>query len=785
MPARRVPALLGAAALSIGLLAAGHPSFAGTDPGRLEAESAPPVVGFGDGDRARLTTADDAGHRILEPLPRADGTTPGLIVTTDGRATTLEAADSDAAPVTVGGSTAPLTTRAAAADELVELRFDVLDRFGRPGIAHVNVFDVEAGAFSAYRTLPGDPAAECTSGSSSPAPCILVPPGTYSLMALVTTMPEDQPSTERTLTIQNLSLVGDPEVQVTEDRTVTFDARRANRVEVRTPGARTTTADGGALEVGYTRAAANGRSIKVYQRPSITMDSHFYMQPTAAVQAGDLQTLTRIRLEAPDIELSSPRTGDLRPEYYDPVWFSDVSSHYPVYDGHDRLRVVDVGHATTDDLAGRDLRGALAVAERSDDLSVAEQSNRAAAAGAELVAISNDGPGDNGDPNGTGTLLEVPTVRLTHAEGAALRDLGPADRVTVHGESVTPYVYDMVLKEKGSIRESPTYTAVRGEDGNLSEQIREFHGQPTVASTYSEAAYPWQPGDAFAVSTLFPVRGGAQARPEYRLADPDTRWSFATATPETTYNALFPRDPVQRMTLSDPDLRTYAAGERVRKPVGAAPITAGPHPLVPFERSGDRMRVYLAGFVDAAGNHGAPYTDSSGMSTHLVIRADDTIVGETTARPQGTAQLPAGDSRVSIAFTADNPQAWNELSTRTETEWAFDSHSVPVGEAVVQPAILADYDVDVDLRNRARSRTFGLTLSHLDGSDAATIDDVTVEASYDDGQTWRPTILRREDDGGHRVVLPGGDGFVSLRLHAADAAGSELDQRIVRAWYVG
>ena len=778
MPRRRLVALIGSAALAAGLLAAAPPSTAEADPGGLDDASAPRVVGFGDGDRARVTPADEAGRRVLQPLPRPDGTTPGLVVMSDGRSTMLASSDSDAAPVTVAGTSAPLAPQAASADDgLVELRLDVLDRYGRPGIAHVNVFDVETGAVSAYRTLPGDPEAECTTKPSSPAACILVPPGTYSLMALVTTMPQDKPSTEKELTIQNLSLVGDPEVEVTEDRVFTFDARRARPIEVRTPGARTETADGGAIELGYTRTAANGRRIRVYQRPSIPLDAHFYLEPTAAVNSGQLQTLTRLRLEAPDLELDAPGTRDLHPAYYDPVWFSDVASQFPVYDGHDRLRVADAGHATTSDLAGRDLHGALAVIERSDDQSVAEQSNRAAGAGAELVAIYNDGPGDNGDPNRTGSTLDAPTVRLTRAEGLALLELRRQDRVSVRGEAVTPYVYDLVLKEQGRIRERPAYTAVRGEDGNLSEQIREFHGQPGLDSTFSEAAYPWQPGDAFAVSTVFPVRGGEQARKEYRLADPDTRWSFATSTPETAYNAMFPHDPVQRMTLSDPDLRAYAAGERTRRPVGAAPITAGPNPAVPFERSGDRMRVYIAGFVDADGNHGAPYTDDSGMSTHLVVKAGDTIVGETTARPQGTVRLPAGDSRVSIAFTADNPQPWTQLSTHTETQWIFDSHSVPAGQAAVQPAILADYDVEVDLRNRTRTRTFELTLSHLDGSDAPI--DIAVEASYDDGRSWKPASVR-----GDRVTLPRGDGFVSLRLHATDTAGSELHQRITRAWYL-
>ena len=243
-----------------------------------------------------------------------------MIVTSDRQSTTLEAADSSAAPVLIDGRTTPFTApHVASDDELVELRLEVIGRDGRPGVAHINVFDVVDAAVSAYRRLPGDAAAKCTAKPSSPAPCILVPPGTYSLMGLVKTMPADQPSDQDQSTIQNLSLVGDPEVEVTEDHTFTFDARRARRVEVRTPGARTTTNDNGAMELGYYRTAANGQTIKVSQRPGSQLDQSFYMEPTATVQAGGLQTLTRLRLEAPAIELDAPRTDDLHPAYYKAV----------------------------------------------------------------------------------------------------------------------------------------------------------------------------------------------------------------------------------------------------------------------------------------------------------------------------------------------------------------------------------------------------------------------------------------------------------------------------------
>lgn len=790
---RRTNRLLGALVLGAGLVvpgavssAADHADDQPDDHAARFVARPTSVVDLGDGDRVRLTEVGGRGHRVLQPLPGVDGTTPGLIISTIDGATTVEATGGDSDPVLVGGFPRR-SEEQPSADDLVELRFEAIGRDGRPAVAHVNIFDVETGAVSAYRNLPGDAATECTSTSSSPAACMLVPRGTYSLMALVTTMPRDQVSDVEQRSIQNLSLTGDPEVSVTRDRTIVFDARKARPVVVRTPGDPTAVNEGGNLDLGYTRTAANGRSIRIAQQPISMLDRTFYLQPTEPVRLGGLQSRLRLRLEAPAIRLTAPRGGSLQPEYYDPVWFSDFSSQYPMLDGRKRLRVVDVGHATARDLRGLNLHGAIAVVERSDDLSVAEQSNRAARAGAPLVAIYNDRLGDNGDPNGTGVMLDAPTVRLSRSAGLRLLRAHPRDRVVARGEPSTPYVYDLVLKEDGAIPRDLTYTMRKARDGrpgNLSAQVRSFYGQPTKASTYSEAAYPWAPDDMFSMSMLFPVRGGAQTRVEYRVADPDVRWNFGSTTPELRTNVLFPQPEVLGMSLGDSPPTSFSRGERVPKPVGAAPITAGPTDYAPMERWGDQLQVSIDGFIDADGNRGSSYTTDSGMSTLLRIWADDTVVGETTAYPSGVALVPAGDTRMTVEFTADNPQSWNQLSTHTQTRWTFDSPAVPEGEARLEPVIVADYDVDVDLRNRARGRNVALSLAYADGADPAAIDDVTLDASYDGGRTWRPAALSVRDDGTRRAVLPSGHGYVSLRLRAADAAGSSLDQQIVRAWFV-
>ena len=63
------------------------------------------------------------------------------------------------------------------------------------------------------------------------------------------------------------------------------------------------------------------------------------------------------------------------------------------------------------------------------------------------------------------------------------------------------------------------------------------------------------------------------------------------------------------------------------------------------------------------------------------------------------------------------------------------------------------------------------------------VSSLTVEVSYDDGQTWKPTTVKR-----HRgqwsvtVDHPATADFVSLRSSVADADGNTQRQTIIRAY---
>ena len=740
------------------------------------------VVDLGGSDRVAVTPVDAEGTSLLTTLPGSEGAAAGLMTLRTDAGTTVQTTDPASRPTLIAGDPEPPV---ATADVGVPLHLEVIGRDGRAATAHINIFDVVTGAvWTRMVYAEDDPDPECGDETFAETTCAVVPPGRYSIIAVVQTLPAERPSIGASRTLQNVSIVGSPEQPIRGERTITFDARDAKRVNVRTPGHRTKVPSQGMLQIGYDRVAANGRGIHFNMWPRVLLDQHFYLQPTAEVRTGTFQTRTRIRLEAPDIELSAPFTRRLHPEYVDSSWFADFPSDFPVVDGTSHVRVVDVGHATTADLAGRELDGALALVTHSDDLTLAEQSNRAAAHGASIVVIRNDGPGDNADPGGDGVMLKVPTVQLDRAEGRALARLPRKTEVTVRGEAASPYLYDLNLKHRGRVPDNPSFVARTQE---LAAELHEVHGQPTLASTFSDVTSTFEPGETVSFSRPFPFRGGARTRTEYRLPDPDTRWIMTIETPEARQASMFPQPDLQAMSLGSPDFRVYTAPGQTSAPFAAAPIVTGLHPIYPVRRTADALKLNLRAFIDQDGNHGGGWPQGD-FASHLQVMVDGALLGEIDSAMSVTAHLPPGPATVALRYTTDNPQPWVELSTHTDTTWTFPSDTTAPDRETVQPVLVADYDVDVDTRNRVHARpgtpvTVDLRLRHPEGAAATPVSTVLVEASYDDGATWQDAEVAKVGQR-WRASLPAGTGYVSLRVRADDTAGSAIDQTVIRAFAV-
>ncbi|TMR88713.1 serine protease [Nonomuraea basaltis] len=682
-----------------------------------------------------------------------------------------------------GGAPVRTLLTGSVEEKRVELRVRGIARDGRTGRGGFTVLNLDEGTLVG-RVLPGDPAQPCTEDRYGRGTCLLVNPGTYSVLGHIFTMPATQDSTATGKPL-NESLLGDPEMEISENTEVVLDAREAVEVKIETPDHKTKRNTGAAAALMWYRAGEQGTALRggTTISPGAQIEERLFVQPTRKVTKGTFVVSTRWRLKAPEIAFTTPGLA-LEPEYVDPVQFSDFSTDYPRLDGTRLLMAVDAGRGSPEEIKARNLRGKLAVIRRTDGVPVSTQSNAAAAAGAAMVAVYSDRPGTDVTTGGNKVKLAVPTVRLTHEEGLKLVERLRRLPVPVVAKGVvaSPYVYDLYLREKGRVRDSLTYV-VRSR--SLARIETGYHSQLADDVAVNEARFVFEPWDTLSISTNHPMARTPRTRIDYVTPDPDLRWNSSAVAPERSYNNMWPHPDTPRVSVASPEFRPYEAGERVSRTVFKQPLLPGINPRNPMRREGDKLRISMQGFVDAGRNYGDTYTSQfeHGMKTDFRLYQGESLLWQTNYLPSGTGTLPAERSAYRIEYDLSNQAEWARMSTRTRAVWTFGSERA--AQPTVIPLLLATFDAPVDLKNQARSRTLGLSLYHQEGAAQSAIKDVSLEVSYDDGATWRPARLR---DRGERTYVTTLDrspsGFVSLRLNASDVNGNTLTQEVIRAYAV-
>ncbi|WP_214410042.1 S8 family peptidase [Sphaerisporangium fuscum] len=669
----------------------------------------------------------------------------------------------------------------------VRLRVRGIARDGRAARGGFTVLDLDRGTLVG-RVLPGDADQPCSEEKYGTGTCLLVPPGTYSVLGHIFTMPAWQDSTAAGTPL-NESLTGDPEIRITKDTEVVLDARKAVEVKIQTPDHRTKRNLGAAASLMWYRAPAQGDAVLrggTYIGPGSQIEERLFVQPTRRVTKGTFAVSSRWLLDAPAVTMNALGT-ELNPEYYDPKWFSDYSTDFPRLDGVKLLLAADAGLGRPEDLKGRNLRGRLALIRRSDDIPVATQSGNAAAAGAAMVAIYNDRRGVDPSPGGPAAKLTVPTVRLSGEEGEKL--LGMVRRVPVPvlttGTVASPYQYDLLLRERGRVPDELSYVA---RTRSLVKEETDFRGQIAGEATVDEARYAFEPWDTYSITTNRPVARTPRTQVTYVMPDPEVRWNNGVTTPEAPYNYAWPRPETPHLQFLDPEFHTYTAAGTAHRSWLRQPMVPGVNPRNPLRREGDVLRVSMQGFVDPARNFASAYSNSydQGLRTDFKLYQGDRLLTETKYLPSGSVLLPAEEAGYRIEFDVENKAAWARLSTRTSAVWTFSSRRTAEGGKTVIPLLLADYDVALDAGNTGDPSSIGLKLYHQQGAEESRVKDVSLEVSYDDGATWRP--VRRLTSTGTNAYKASLDrpsarnGFVSLRLHAADERGATLQQEVIRAY---
>jgi hypothetical protein len=186
-------------------------------------------------------------------------------------------------------------------------------------------------------------------------------------------------------------------------------------------------------------------------------------------------------------------------------------------------------------------------------------------------------------------------------------------------------------------------------------------------------------------------------------------------------------------------------------------------------RQGDVLTINPSWFSDASGAHGGPSTDA----THRLVVARDGTVLSTTTSPGVALTVPSGAGVFAIT---DQSTRSAGLSTSSRTGWTFRSGRTTAKTLLPLSAIRFV---------PGAGGVLAFTVQHQGGSAAGVTTTFDLQASYDDGKTWRTPLYTRLGDRGATVLRPPAGGYVSLRAWAADAAGNRVDQTIIRAYRAG
>jgi hypothetical protein len=190
-------------------------------------------------------------------------------------------------------------------------------------------------------------------------------------------------------------------------------------------------------------------------------------------------------------------------------------------------------------------------------------------------------------------------------------------------------------------------------------------------------------------------------------------------------------------------------------------------------RNGNRVWLDVAMYGDSAGRGG--YSDVTASSATLF--RDGVTVGETDGTRLTSIGVPAGEAAYRLEMHSERDAA---LSTRTDVAWTF--RSGQTSGQVPLPLWTVRFSPNVDRYNAVRGgvlHAVPVTVVAQPGAAVGSPASLTVEASFDDGATWRQVPVA---GGAAKIRHPRGDGFVSLRATAADSAGNTVTQTVIRAY---
>ena len=578
-------------------------------------------------------------------------------------------------------------------------------------------------------------------------------------------------------------LVGEPALELDQDRTVALDARAAEQVTV---------------DVGQ-----DGLD-PVFRRMDVAVDGfaasammpvwtdEMWAQPMA-VGGDGFSWATRWRLQTPTLTVSIGKTPlDLI-----------VQTGSTFLDGSFKAPAVDAGKGSAEELAAAEVAGKIAVVTRSAEVSASARAANAAAAGAKLLIVVNDGDGELSEWVGSEDYLTnapIPVAAVSGVEGrellSQLNGRRPVSLLAV-GEPTAEVTYDIAHYGEGEI---PADLEYRHSAKDLARIDTRYLGE---AEEIGEFRYDFVPGAEY--GSGFPLRTARGIEREEWVNTDGLRWyqeALITSVSWEMRDIKRTYDPGERTT-------TDFYGGIVRPYVGSGFFAPN--------LTSDYAQINIPSWADGGdGEHtgsfdtwNEPYAEQQLTDIYL----DGELIAQREGQGANVFGLPDGEHDWRVVSTATHDGSHVAGSTKTVSDWTFRASGM-LGDWDFRllPMIQAYYDVEVNDENRVGEGrrkgspiSLGLELGHVAGSaPAGAITDATLEARAAGGE-WVPVALTSaatdaptgavEGDGsmfavsrawvaGYSAEIPVADtgGWVDLRVTATDAEGNTLTQEIEKAF---
>jgi subtilisin family serine protease len=359
---------------------------------------------------------------------------------------------------------------------------------------------------------------------------------------------------------------------------------------------------------------------------------------------------------------------------------------------------------------------------------------------------------------------------------------------------VTDHVHDFHYRD-WVLAKSPT----PGEDDSMYNLAWAFHGIPAdteLAVRDSELAtvraHYHSQGDAYGVrDTWAQLPGNVSAYlTNWHQTLPGRRTEYFTPNlwwGDDLY--FYPTSGTNQGWQLDYGWRKYEAGKHYRNPWSLAPLSPSwgateETTAWGIHRTGSTFTVYLAPFSPAEGTH---HTMSWPGTTRLV--RDGVVLGTAAYSGYGvfTVPLDAGVYTIETEGTRERP--WTTLGTALSASWTVHVDAASDAARHYLPALLVRPTLPVDGFDTALAGwpyVIELDVQRQPGAPAPALADLTLDVSFDDGQTWAQAPVAMSGDRGWALVFhPRTPGFVSLRTTARDAAGNSARETMTRAYRIG